>query len=312
MPDRNFRCPECGGSLSADESLQGMEGSCPHCQKTITIRFPEPTDSTEPTPPDVSQSESPAAEQVTGSECPSCGTALPNDARFCSNCGSPIPARQLTKSTPKRFCSSCGAALSQDGIICVSCGINQATGKSVTETPRRTPRKNPSLAYRLGARASRHPFLFRAVSGLMKFAGLFLLACMIIYTIGSLAMHKRDRSVSSAAEQFPNAEQLKKARPAVDEMMRLGYHWGARDWCYWFRYAQEYGDVAVLYDEIRAVGIYSHVGRGLLLPSPNTDPAEARKQIALALNSARIDEAPIRLLYGYHQKIIDDMRANGW
>jgi len=51
-------------------------------------------------------------------DCPSCGTALPSNARFCAGCGTPIPAREARP----LFCVSCGARNDGSAGKCASCG----------------------------------------------------------------------------------------------------------------------------------------------------------------------------------------------
>src|SRR5947208_16571565 len=44
--------------------------------------------------------------------CPSCGSANPEDARFCAQCGTPLAG----------VCASCGAVLPEGARFCSSCG----------------------------------------------------------------------------------------------------------------------------------------------------------------------------------------------
>lgn len=46
--------------------------------------------------------------------CPSCGTPIPDGAKFCMNCGQPRPTA--------RFCPECGAKAQDDAKFCMSCG----------------------------------------------------------------------------------------------------------------------------------------------------------------------------------------------
>lgn len=311
MTDKEFKCPVCGGSLSADESLQGLEAPCPHCQKTITIRFPESATEPEASVDNEAQSIDSVPQQPEGSTCSSCGTNMPKNARFCPNCGSSIPAKEQLKLALKRFCKGCGAAIERDATICVSCGLNQITGKSVaTSASLQTPVNRTTLADDQSTEERSHNW-FGKLFLLFVSVAICVAALRIIMSI-DFSCSKRSRHESSA-ERFPNGEQLQKVQPMVTEMTRLGYRWGARDWCYWFRYAQGRSVAPdVLYDEFRAVAVYSPATCILLLPRHDSDPTKARQSIAMALMTARDQKAPIHYLYGYHQLIIDDMRANGW
>ena len=55
--------------------------------------------------------------------CPACGTANPEQARFCMSCASPLA----------RVCPSCGAAAPPEAAFCMSCGI--ALAPPVAGTP---------------------------------------------------------------------------------------------------------------------------------------------------------------------------------
>ena len=46
--------------------------------------------------------------------CPSCGAALPNNAKFCQECG--------TKINIKTFCPQCGSELKPNAKFCAECG----------------------------------------------------------------------------------------------------------------------------------------------------------------------------------------------
>lgn len=52
--------------------------------------------------------------QNAGSACSKCGNALPTGAKFCSNCGTPVPQ--------KKFCTNCGTQLNAESKFCSNCG----------------------------------------------------------------------------------------------------------------------------------------------------------------------------------------------
>jgi predicted amidophosphoribosyltransferase len=46
--------------------------------------------------------------------CPNCGASLKPDAKFCSECGTPIKG--------KKFCSECGSSIEGAPKFCPECG----------------------------------------------------------------------------------------------------------------------------------------------------------------------------------------------
>jgi len=55
--------------------------------------------------------------------CPNCQAQLPDDAKFCAECGT-----QVSEEKPKpRFCLQCGVLLTENAKFCLACG------KPVTE-----------------------------------------------------------------------------------------------------------------------------------------------------------------------------------
>jgi len=52
--------------------------------------------------------------------CPSCDHQNPAGAKFCSECGTKLPAN-----TGKRFCSQCGHEIAPDARFCSNCGAKQ-------------------------------------------------------------------------------------------------------------------------------------------------------------------------------------------
>ena len=66
-----------------------------------------------------------AAEPCTAmSTCPSCGTPVTSDLRFCVACGSALGSR----------CPSCGAATQPGSRFCGQCGMQLAPGEAAQAT----------------------------------------------------------------------------------------------------------------------------------------------------------------------------------
>ena len=57
------------------------------------------------------------------SKCPKCSAEVESGAKFCDECGSPIPQEKV--------CPSCNAKLKENAKFCSECGYNFAqNGKS--------------------------------------------------------------------------------------------------------------------------------------------------------------------------------------
>lgn len=54
-------------------------------------------------------------------KCQFCGKELPDDARFCSACGKPVPQ--------KKICPECGYEAEDDMIFCIRCGTRLTPGR---------------------------------------------------------------------------------------------------------------------------------------------------------------------------------------
>jgi membrane protease subunit (stomatin/prohibitin family) len=68
-------------------------------------------------PSQPAQPASPAGATVA---CPSCGHQNPQGAKFCSNCGTQIPAEAA-----KQFCTQCGQEIAAGAKFCSNCGAKQ-------------------------------------------------------------------------------------------------------------------------------------------------------------------------------------------
>ncbi|NUQ56542.1 MAG: zinc ribbon domain-containing protein, partial [Dehalococcoidia bacterium] len=51
--------------------------------------------------------------------CPNCGAALAQGARFCGSCGNAMPAQPMAAA-----CASCGAPLRPGAGFCAACGAS--------------------------------------------------------------------------------------------------------------------------------------------------------------------------------------------
>ena len=62
--------------------------------------------------------------------CHNCGNMLPEDAAFCSSCGT------KTQASAPDVCAACGAAIPDDAEFCINCGkaTNRATPEPVMST----------------------------------------------------------------------------------------------------------------------------------------------------------------------------------
>lgn len=66
------------------------------------------------------------ASMPTGELCAQCGSPLPDDARFCSNCGYTVPI------APR--CQNCNARVAADAVFCSECGTPVLAKQSRTHT----------------------------------------------------------------------------------------------------------------------------------------------------------------------------------
>jgi membrane protein YdbS with pleckstrin-like domain/DNA-directed RNA polymerase subunit RPC12/RpoP len=89
MSDIRFKCPECKGDLSVDESGAGMTVPCPHCSEQITI--PTPQRNIRASSPDDLDERIP---------CLFCGEPILASAVKCKHCSEYQDGR--TKEAPKK------------------------------------------------------------------------------------------------------------------------------------------------------------------------------------------------------------------
>ena len=66
--------------------------------------------------------------------CSKCGRSLPDHAKFCSGCGTPV--RMYGNSViPALTCISCGAALKPEAVFCPVCGMRQNADNKIITPP---------------------------------------------------------------------------------------------------------------------------------------------------------------------------------
>ncbi len=71
--------------------------------------------------------------------CPGCGKTISRDVRFCSFCGTPLPApAPAAPEAVGRTCAVCGAPLAADAAFCASCG-NRAPVNAEPAAPAPVP-----------------------------------------------------------------------------------------------------------------------------------------------------------------------------
>lgn len=100
-------------------------------------------------------------------QCKSCGADLPDDARFCIECGAhlrPAASTGETVALPRlteiaEICPACGAANPSEAIFCVRCGqrMSEASPASAPGpgTPQRLARSAPAPAPPIARRRGR-------------------------------------------------------------------------------------------------------------------------------------------------------------
>ncbi len=99
-------------SFEADAAAAPVQGE---------YRFGAPQ---QPVQPPVQQPAEPLAEPLSapaGALCGNCGTALNPGAKFCRECGTPVPV-PAPAAPAKRFCANCGRELASGARFCPECG----------------------------------------------------------------------------------------------------------------------------------------------------------------------------------------------
>ncbi len=66
--------------------------------------------------------------------CSNCGKELPDDVKFCGECGTQVAAMQLVQQIP-RYCGKCDAELPVDAKFCLKCGTSASSSYDASEYP---------------------------------------------------------------------------------------------------------------------------------------------------------------------------------
>ncbi len=140
-----WTCPVCSSPLKANQQFclycgAKRPGEVPKPVKPKPVPRPEPTDLTR-------------GEAGSGWTCPSCGTQLNDNQKFCLNCGAKRPAQPVRREPPKEekpkpapvggwTCPTCGTQLTDSQKFCLKCGTRRpdaAPQPIVQKEPAPTP-----------------------------------------------------------------------------------------------------------------------------------------------------------------------------
>lgn len=73
--------------------------------------------------------------------CPACGSSQSASARYCDQCGRPMPEEVPPEELPPEgthYCPACGALLEESG-LCALCGFDPASPSPAADLPRTAP-----------------------------------------------------------------------------------------------------------------------------------------------------------------------------
>ena len=97
-----FKCPQCGQMVEAEESYRGQVAECPFCGKGIVIPRQNlrtgtlRSDSSKGTSLSINHNH----KQSNTGFCSKCGNKLNDEENFCSKCGTPRGTAKVPSSTP--------------------------------------------------------------------------------------------------------------------------------------------------------------------------------------------------------------------
>lgn len=90
--------------------------------------------------------------------CPSCGMAQSPGARFCNNCGAAIEDGLSNQAVEKsKICSNCGGALSEGAVFCSACGASVGGSSAATSFAGQTSAASPAATAVFPAQPSPSP-----------------------------------------------------------------------------------------------------------------------------------------------------------
>ena len=118
---RTVVCTSCGATnMGVHESCMICGTLLPDAQQAPAAAYtmtPQPASTGSPSTPEAAQPPAAAAERL----CTRCGARLPEQGRFCVECGTPADAAALSP-TAAAVCANCHAELPPGGRFCVNCG----------------------------------------------------------------------------------------------------------------------------------------------------------------------------------------------
>lgn len=143
-------------------------------------------------------------------QCPSCGTDLPVDARFCIECGLALPQAatdatiKLPAAEPAFACRECGAANPAGAIFCVRCGRRHSSPvQPRIATPAQLTRTPAQPQHRRAWRGGPGPALFFiALAGLLIFGKTFILPGILVLVGISVFIREAGRGRPFAGLSF--------------------------------------------------------------------------------------------------------------
>ena len=90
MAEFKFKCPQCGGSVEADESFCGQVAECPHCSKNIVVPRVMGFRQIQDRRPSSIASNPTMKRNADQMFCTMCGAIINSQAFFCPRCGAAI------------------------------------------------------------------------------------------------------------------------------------------------------------------------------------------------------------------------------
>ena len=108
MMNFEFKCPQCGQMVEADEAYRGQVAECPHCGKGIVVPRRNPRTGTirnhgigKGETVKASHAINQDQKQGAANFCSKCGNKLSDGENFCSKCGAPRNTAGVTSPVPE-------------------------------------------------------------------------------------------------------------------------------------------------------------------------------------------------------------------